>query len=52
MTAAGWIVMITAVSAVTGLLAFCIAKVLKTPGSEEHLHSPVDIRTPDVDEPE
>lgn len=43
MTAAGWIVMSLAVFGMTGLLGWCLYKVLTTPGSTEHLHSPADI---------
>jgi hypothetical protein len=43
MTAAGWIVMLAATGGMTGLLAWCIVKVLRTPGAPEHLHSQVDI---------
>jgi len=51
MTPGGWVVMILSVGAVTGLLAWCIYKVVTTPGSTEHLHSQADIETPDtVDE--
>lgn len=47
MTPAGWTVFITAVAGMTGLLLWCVAKVLRTPGSETHLHSPADINTND-----
>ncbi len=47
MTIAGWIVMIVAIGGMTGLLLWCVYKVLSTPGSEEHLHSPLDIDTKD-----
>jgi hypothetical protein len=50
MTPAGWIVMIVSVGCVSGLLGWCIYKVLSTPGSTEHLHSQMDIETPDVDD--
>lgn len=45
----GWIFMIVAVGGMTSLLGFCIYKVLKTPGATEHLHSPADIDTKDVE---
>lgn len=50
MTLGGWIMMLTAVGGVTGLLAWCIYKVMSTPGSTEHLHSQADIETPDLRE--
>jgi len=50
MTPAGWIIMILATGGMTGLLGWCIYKVLATPGSAEHLHSQADIETPDVEE--
>ena len=50
MTAAGWVIMILATGGMTGLLGWCIYRVLATPGSTEHLHSQADIETPDLDE--
>lgn len=50
MTHGGWIVMILSVGGMTGLLSWCVYKVLSTPGSTEHLHSQADIHTPDIDE--
>ena len=47
MTFGGWIVMLVSVGAVTGLIGWCIYKVLATPTATEHLHSPADIETPD-----
>ncbi len=52
MSLSGWIVMTLSVGGVTGLLAWCIHRVVATPGSTEHLHSQVDIETPDVEEEE
>jgi hypothetical protein len=43
MTAGGWLVMILAIGGMTGLLVWCVWKVVSTPGSTEHLHSPADI---------
>ena len=43
MTPGGWTVMLVAVLGMTSLLAWCIWKVISTPGSTEHLHSPADI---------
>jgi len=50
MTTGGWIIMLVSVGAVTGLLGWCIYRVVTTPGSAEHLHSQADIETPDLDE--
>ena len=50
MTPAGWIIMILGTGGMTGLLGWCIYKVLSTPGSTEHLHTQADIETPDVEE--
>jgi hypothetical protein len=49
MTVGGWIAMVASVGAVTGLLLWCIYKVITTPGSGGRLHSQVDIETPDVE---
>lgn len=49
MTLGGWIVMLLSVGGATGLLIWCLYKVLSTPGSEEHLHGQVDMRTPDME---
>jgi hypothetical protein len=43
MTAGGWIMMLLAIGGMTGLLVWCVWKAVSTPGSTEHLHSPVDI---------
>jgi hypothetical protein len=43
MTPAGWIIMTLAVSGITGLLGWCVYKVVSTPGSAEHMHAPTDI---------
>jgi hypothetical protein len=48
-TVAGWIVMILAVGGMTGLLIWCVYKVISTPGASSHLHSQVDIDTRDRD---
>jgi hypothetical protein len=50
MTLGGWIIMTVSVGFVTGLLIWSLWKVLSTPGSTQHLHSQIDIRTPDVNE--
>lgn len=48
MTPAGWTVFLIAVVGMTGLLVWCVSKVVRTPGSEKHLHSPADIDTHDT----
>lgn len=50
MTIGGWITMLLSVGFVTGLLAWCILKVLTTPGTSEHLHSQADIDPGDREE--
>lgn len=45
LTAGGWFVMILCVGGVTGLLAWCISRVLRE--SPDKIHSPVDIEPPD-----
>lgn len=45
----GWIVMLLSVGFVTGLMTWCIWKVLTTPGETEHLHSQTDIDPGDSD---
>ena len=47
MTTGGWIAMLLSVGAVTTLLAWCLWKVLSTPGETEHLTGPLD-ETPDT----
>ncbi len=49
MTIGGWIVMILSVGGVTSLLAWCIYKVLTTPGESERLHG-FDLNPPDQEE--
>ena len=46
MTAGGWIIMLISVGGVSGLFAWCIYKVLTTPGETEHVHG-VEFETPD-----
>ncbi len=43
MTTGGWIIMTLAVTGMTSLLAWCVYKVLSTPGSSQHMHAPTDI---------
>jgi len=49
LTVGGWVTMILSVGFVTGLLGWCIYKVVTTPGETEHLHSQVDLGTPDAE---
>ncbi len=49
MTLGGWIIMVLSVGGMTSLLAWCIYKVVTTPGATEHLHSQADIETPDIE---
>jgi hypothetical protein len=50
MTLSGWIIMILAVAGMTGLLAWCVYKVVSTPGSSEHIHAQSDINPHDTEE--
>jgi hypothetical protein len=47
MTLAGWIIMILACTGFTGLMLWCIHKVVTTPEAPEHLHAPLDVDTRD-----
>ncbi len=47
MTPGGWIMLVLGVGGMTGLLAWCVYKVLATPGSAAHLHAQPDIDTHD-----
>lgn len=47
MTTAGWIIMIGACAGITGLLVWCIHRVLTTPHSTDHLSAPIEIDTKD-----
>jgi hypothetical protein len=46
MNTGGWIIMFLSVGTVSVLFAWCIYKVLSTPGESEHLHG-FEIETPD-----
>lgn len=46
-TLGGWIIMLTSVGFVTGLMSWCIYKVLTTPEATERVHSQIDIDTLD-----
>lgn len=43
MTIGGWITMLLSVGFVTGLLSWCIYKVLTTPEATKHIHAQTDI---------
>lgn len=47
MTLGGWMTMILSVGFVTGLLGWCVWRVLREPGATQHLHTPADIETED-----
>ncbi|MCC7145535.1 MAG: hypothetical protein IT443_03745 [Phycisphaeraceae bacterium] len=49
LSAGGWVVMILSVGFVTLLLAWCIWKVLATPGETNKLHAQADIDPHDAD---
>jgi len=51
MTTSGLLIMIVSVSTVTVLFGWCLYKVLSQPAESENLH-PVELRTPDMDQPE
>jgi hypothetical protein len=51
MTTGGWIVMLVSVGTVCSLLAWCLFKVLTTPGETEHLHG-FEQDPPDVENEE
>ncbi len=47
MTLGGWVIMGLAVGGMTGLLAWCIRRVLRAPQASQKLHSQADINTHD-----
>ena len=49
LTPGGWITMILSVGFVTSLFVWCIWRVLRSPDASEHMHSQMDIETPDVE---
>ncbi|MHC5108248.1 MAG: hypothetical protein ACYTHJ_00040 [Planctomycetota bacterium] len=49
MTTAGWVIMITSISAVVALISFCFVKVLGKPSSTDRMHTPLEIDTGDKD---
>lgn len=50
MTTDGWIIMLISVGTVTALFAWCLWKVLTTPGESEHMRGFGAEKTPDTDE--
>ena len=50
MTAGGWFMMIMSVGGITVLLAWCVYKVIATPGATGHVHSQADIKPRDREE--
>lgn len=49
MTIGGWIIMLASCGFMTGLLGWCIYKIVATPESTEHLHSQSDLDPGDQD---
>ena len=49
MTIGGWLIMLLSVGGTTGLLAWCIHRVLTTPGATKKMHTEYDIDTHDTD---
>lgn len=48
MTNSGWIFMVCSVGSVVALISWCFLKVLSMPSATEHMHSPIDIDTKDL----
>lgn len=49
MTVAGWIIMLSSIGFVVGLLAFCFYRVLSQPATADHKRDPLDSDTKDHD---
>jgi hypothetical protein len=49
MTLAGWIFMLSSMGVVMFLAGYCYYRVLSKPSSTEHMHSPLDIDTGDIE---
>jgi hypothetical protein len=47
MSPGGWIAMVLAVGSTTAFFAWCLLRVLRTPGASEHIHSSSDLEPPD-----
>jgi len=43
MTAAGWTLMLLSVGGATWFFAWCLWRVLRTPGATEHIHAAPDL---------
>ena len=52
MSPIGWTLMLVSCGFVLTLVAFCFWRVLTTPGSQEHIHAPLDIDTHDTNSDE
>ena len=50
MQPAGWALMLISCGFVLCLVVFCYWRVLFTPGSQEHLHAPLDLDTHDTED--
>lgn len=46
----GWVIMLVSAGSVTGVLGWCLYRILTTPGSTEHIHSQADIHPDDWEE--
>ena len=49
MTWTGWILMVVSCGFVLALTAFCYYRVLRSPGTVERMHAPLDIDTHDAE---
>ena len=49
MSAGGWLFMLVSCGTMTGLLGWCIYKIVSTPKASEHLHAQTDIDPGDAD---
>jgi hypothetical protein len=47
MTFPGWIMMFAVTGTITVMLCWCSWKVMRIADSAEHIHSPLDVDTPD-----
>lgn len=47
MSLLGWLIMISAVGGTTCFFAWCISRVMGSPGSKDHAHSSTDVDLPD-----
>ncbi|MFQ5491687.1 MAG: hypothetical protein ACE5GE_13295 [Phycisphaerae bacterium] len=50
LTAAGWVMMLGCISLVLGLCGYCLWRIIRDPTSTDHLHTPLDIETGDLDD--